>query len=224
MLLIELYLASVPPKIHIHLLLGLKVVEEDGALLWLLTPVLDDDAGAVDDLASVAFTVEDAYSVDVSNYFTTNLQWRETEQVACPRDMASHPPIREDSHPLHSILQFSKNTRVALTKSSPLSQLFPIRNLDERNLVLATQRHHQLLVRLLLAALVQNTHVSLAAVKSLRCLTQTAGKSIVDKSELENSLEGIEDAHLALGGSGVGTDFDFVGGCDIGGGLFSVRL
>ena len=40
-----------------RLLLGLEVVEEDGALLRLLTPVLDDDAGAVDDLAGVALTV-----------------------------------------------------------------------------------------------------------------------------------------------------------------------
>jgi hypothetical protein len=40
------------------LLLGLEVVEEDRALLRLLTPVLDDDARAVDDLARVALTVD----------------------------------------------------------------------------------------------------------------------------------------------------------------------
>lgn len=44
----------------ICLLLGLEVVEEDGALLRLLTPVLDDDARAVDDLARVTLTVENA--------------------------------------------------------------------------------------------------------------------------------------------------------------------
>lgn len=44
-----------------RLLLGLEVVEEDGALLGLLTPVLDDDARAVDDLAGVTLTVENAY-------------------------------------------------------------------------------------------------------------------------------------------------------------------
>lgn len=44
----------------IRLLLGLEVVEEDGALLGLLTPVLNHDARAVDDLASVTLTVEDA--------------------------------------------------------------------------------------------------------------------------------------------------------------------
>lgn len=40
-----------------HLLLGLEVVEEDVALLGLLTPVLHDNARAVDDLAGVALTV-----------------------------------------------------------------------------------------------------------------------------------------------------------------------
>ena len=41
-----------------RLLLGLEVVEEDAALLGLLTPVLDDDARAVDDLAGVALAVD----------------------------------------------------------------------------------------------------------------------------------------------------------------------
>lgn len=50
-----------------RLLLGLEVVEEDGALLGLLTPVLDDDARAVDDLAGVALTVENAYSQTISS-------------------------------------------------------------------------------------------------------------------------------------------------------------
>jgi hypothetical protein len=38
---------------------GLEVLKEDVALLRLLTPVLDDTARAVDDLAGVALTVED---------------------------------------------------------------------------------------------------------------------------------------------------------------------
>ena len=42
----------------IRLLLGLEVVEENGALLRLLTPVLDDNARAVDDLAGVALAVD----------------------------------------------------------------------------------------------------------------------------------------------------------------------
>ena len=40
------------------LLLGLEVVEKDGALLRLLTPVLDDDAAAVDNFSCVAFAVD----------------------------------------------------------------------------------------------------------------------------------------------------------------------
>jgi hypothetical protein len=41
-----------------RLLLGLEVVEEDAALLRLLTPVLDDNARAVDDLTGVTLTVD----------------------------------------------------------------------------------------------------------------------------------------------------------------------
>jgi hypothetical protein len=40
------------------LLLGLEVVEEDGALLRLLTPILDNDARAVNNLAGVALTIQ----------------------------------------------------------------------------------------------------------------------------------------------------------------------
>lgn len=47
-------------KSYPNLLLGLEVVEEDGALLGLFTPVLDDDARAVDDLAGVTLTVQHA--------------------------------------------------------------------------------------------------------------------------------------------------------------------
>lgn len=46
--------------VDVRLLLGLEVVEEDGTLLRLLTPVLDNDAGAVDDLAGITLTVENA--------------------------------------------------------------------------------------------------------------------------------------------------------------------
>ena len=44
-----------------HLLLGLEVVEQHRALLRLLTPVLDDDAAAVDDFPGVTLTVDLAY-------------------------------------------------------------------------------------------------------------------------------------------------------------------
>jgi hypothetical protein len=46
-----------------RLLLGLEVVEEDAALLGLLTPILDNDARAVDDLAGVALTIDLAYQI-----------------------------------------------------------------------------------------------------------------------------------------------------------------
>lgn len=42
----------------VRLLLGLEIVEENGALLRLLAPVLNHDAGAVDDLTGVTLTVE----------------------------------------------------------------------------------------------------------------------------------------------------------------------
>ena len=41
-----------------RLLLGLEVVEEDAAFLALLTPILDNDARAVDNLARVTLTVD----------------------------------------------------------------------------------------------------------------------------------------------------------------------
>lgn len=44
-----------------RLLLSLEVVEEDAALLGLLTPILDDDARAVDHLTGVTLTIDLAY-------------------------------------------------------------------------------------------------------------------------------------------------------------------
>lgn len=57
------------PQLRLHgktsnLLLSLEVVKEDRALLGLLTPVLNDDARAVDDLAGVTLTVELAYTTN----------------------------------------------------------------------------------------------------------------------------------------------------------------
>ena len=45
------------------LLFRLKVVEKDGTFLALLTPIANDDTGAVDDLSGVSFAVEDACGV-----------------------------------------------------------------------------------------------------------------------------------------------------------------
>lgn len=65
----------------------------------------------------------------------------------------------------------------------------------------------------------------LASIEGLGGFTETAGKSVVDERELQNTLEGLKNGHLAFAGSGIGADFDFAsGGFDGGGGLFSVRL
>jgi len=94
--------------------------------------------------------------------------------------------------------------------------------------MLATQRNHQLLIRLLLAPLVQHTHMRLAAIERLAGFAQPPRQPVVDEGELEHAFEGVENAHLrtpASGGGG-GGDFDFGGGSGGGGGggLFSVRL
>jgi hypothetical protein len=52
-----------------HLLLGLEVVEKDRALLRLLTPILDNNTGAVDNLAGVSFAIDLAYSSIRSQQF-----------------------------------------------------------------------------------------------------------------------------------------------------------
>ena len=91
--------------------------------------------------------------------------------------------------------------------------------------MLGAKRHDQLLIRLLLARLVEDTHVGLASIEGLAGLAQAAREPVVDESEFEDAFEGFEDGHLALGRCGVGADFDFFGGGDDGGGgLFSVRL
>jgi hypothetical protein len=91
--------------------------------------------------------------------------------------------------------------------------------------VLAAKRNNQLLVRLLLARLVEDAHVCLATVEGLGGLAQTAGESVVDQGELEHALERLKDGHLALGAGGIGRDLDLGGRADLGLGIvFSVRL
>lgn len=113
--------------------------------------------------------------------------------------------------------------KVQHTETSPLAELLAIRDLDERDVVLAAESDDELLVGLLLACLVQDAHVGLSTVEGLACLAQTAGETVVDEGDLEDSLEGIEDGHAAALG-GVGGDFDLIGRDDFLGGLFSVRL
>ena len=90
--------------------------------------------------------------------------------------------------------------------------------------MLGAQGNDKLLVGFLLTALVEDPHVSLAAVKSLGGLTETTGKTVVDQGDAEDTLEGVEDRHLATG-AGVGADLDLIGGNNgVGNSLFSVRL
>jgi hypothetical protein len=90
--------------------------------------------------------------------------------------------------------------------------------------VLAAQGDDQLLVRLLLARLVEHAHVGLAAVEGLAGLAEAAGEPVVDQRDLEHALERVQDGHAAR--RLVGRDLDVLGRADLldVGGLFSVRL
>jgi hypothetical protein len=68
--------------------------------------------------------------------------------------------------------------------------------------VLGAESDDQLLVGLLLARLVEHAHVRLPAVESLGSLTETAGETVVHQRQLQDTLEGIQNRHLALGGIG----------------------
>lgn len=85
--------------------------------------------------------------------------------------------------------------------------------------MLGAKSDDELLVGLLLAGLVEDAHVRLAAVEGLGSLTETASKTVVHESKLENTLQGVQNGHLALG-TGIGRNLDLI---DVGG-LFYVRL
>ena len=87
-----------------------------------------------------------------------------------------------------------------------------------------TQRHNKLLVRFLFAILVEHAHMRLSSIERLASFAQAAGQSVVDECEFKYALQSLDDTHLSLGGGAVGGDFDLVGRCDGGAGLFSVRL
>ena len=86
--------------------------------------------------------------------------------------------------------------------------------------MLVAESDNKLLVGLLLAVLVQDTHVSLATVKSLGSLTETTGKTVVHERELQDTLESVENGHLAL--RGLAGNLNNIG--DLGGVVFYVRL
>lgn len=81
--------------------------------------------------------------------------------------------------------------RIALAiqhaQARPLAQHLAVGHLDERDLMFGAQRDDELLVRLFLAAFVQDAHVSLAAVKGFGRFAETARKAIVDEGELEDT-------------------------------------
>lgn len=88
--------------------------------------------------------------------------------------------------------------------------------------MLGAESDDKLLVGLLLASLVEDAHVGLAAVEGLGSLTETAGKTVVHEGELQDTLEGVKNGHLALG-AGIGGNLDLLG--HLGGVvLFYVRL
>ena len=145
------------------------------------------------------------------------------EQLTTLRGLPSRSiwPIDNISLLPHHTIQSS----LQRTETGPLAELLAIRDLDERDLVLRAERDNELLVGLLLASLVEDAHVSLAAVEGLGGLAQTAGKTVVDERELQHALESLKDGHLALAGGGIGADFDLGGRGNLGLGIvFSVRL
>ena len=107
------------------------------------------------------------------------------------------------------------------TEAGPLAELLAIGDLDQGDLVLGAQGDDELLVGILLAGLVQDTHVCLATVEGLGSLTETTGKAVVDERQAENTLEGVQNGHLALGG-GIGRNLDLLD--DLGLVIFYVRL
>lgn len=106
------------------------------------------------------------------------------------------------------------------TETSPLAELLAIGDLDQGNVVLVAESDNKLLVGLLLAVLVQDTHVSLSSVEGLGSLSEAAGETIVHESELQDTLESVKNGHLALGG--IAGNLNNIG--DLGGVVFYVRL
>ena len=125
--------------------LSLEIVKQNAPLLTLLAPIPHNNARAVDHFTSIAFAVEDAYIAPTA------------------LDPITHSPS-----------QILKPPRTVLTQPRPLPQHLPIRHLNKRNPMLPTKRHHKLLIRLLLAPLIQHTHMRLASIQRLARFAKTA--------------------------------------------------
>jgi hypothetical protein len=165
------------------LLFRLEVVEEDRPLLRLLAPVLNHNARAVHHLPGIALPI----------------------QHACKR------LLEEPIHLPYAVWQVLLQTPglwERLTETSPLAQLLAVRDLDQGDLVLGAECDDELLICLLLASLVEYAHVCLASVQRLGRFPETAGETVVHEGELENSFQGVENGHLALGA--IGADFDSI--------------
>lgn len=86
--------------------------------------------------------------------------------------------------------------------------------------MLRAESNDELLIGLLFAVLVEDAHVGLTTVESLGGFAETTGQTIVDEGELQNTLEGVQDGHLTLGG--ITGNLDLLD--DLGGVVFYVRL
>jgi len=76
---------------------------------------------------------------------------------------------------------------VEYAETGPFTEHLSIGDLDQRDLVLGAQRNDELLVGFLFAGLVEDAHVGLSAVERLAGFTETAGETVVDECELENT-------------------------------------
>jgi hypothetical protein len=93
------------------------------------------------------------------------------------------------------------------TKSSPLSKLLPISNLDEVNIMFGAKSLNKLIIRLRVARLGKHSKMGLTtthkSVKSVRdipverfgALTETTSESVMDKGTFEDIAKGILDGH-----------------------------
>jgi hypothetical protein len=88
------------------------------------------------------------------------------------------PVLYDDARAVDDLARIALAVQHA--KPGPFAQLLAVGHLDERDLVLRAQRHHQLLVRLFLARFVQHTHVRLAPVEGFGGFAQATGKPVMD--------------------------------------------
>lgn len=175
-----------------------------------LAPITNNHTRAIDDFSGISLSVEGAC-------------WFISKDVS----VCSQSRVEKEDWPPQKKAKDRKWWGKP-TQAGPLAQQLPILHLDQRNAVFRTQRNYKFLVGFLLAALVEDAHVRLAAIQRFTRFPQPASEAVMDQGQLEHTFQGIVDRHLggaACGGGAACFDFfaigDFGGG---GGGLFSVRL